>query len=98
MEGLTTAYGTASIGVTGPESIYIADGNFAGTRTATNPALDMSIVGANVGLDVGTGEMVLSGGTGFNYNGLSGEMEFVPVAGGFEIDVSGEGFDPFTVP
>jgi hypothetical protein len=98
VEGLTTAQGSASVGVTGPASAFIAGGNFTGTRTGTNPELDLSISSANIGLDVSSGNLVVSGTTGFFYNGISGDMEFVPVAGGFEIDVSGDGFDPFTVP
>lgn len=98
VEGLTTAQGSAAVGVTGPTSAFISGGNFSGTRTGTNPELDVDISDANLGLDVSTGNLVVSGTTGFFYNGIAGDMEFVPVAGGFEIDVSGDGFDPFTVP
>lgn len=97
VEGLTTVVGQAAIGVTGPASAYIANGEFYGARTGTNPPLDLNVSNANMSLDVSTGNLVVSGGTEFDYNGLVGTMAFVPAADGFEIQVAGDDFDPFTV-
>ncbi len=97
VEGLTSAQGSASIGLTSETSAYVANGEFEGHRNGLNPELDMDIHSANLSLDVSTGNLVVNGGTEFSYNGLEGTMAFVPVAGGFEIQVSGDSFDPFTV-
>lgn len=97
VEGLSTASGSASIGVTGPTSAYIASGQFEGTRTGTNPELDVDLHNANMLLDVSTGQLVVDGSTEFFYNGLEGLIALRPAGSGFEIQVSGSGFDPFTV-
>jgi hypothetical protein len=98
VEELDTGTGSANVSQTGFASVALTNGNFSGTRTTTNPELELNISDANLGLDTSTGQLVVSGTNDFFYNGLDGNMEFVPVPGGFEIDVSGDGFEPFTVP
>ena len=98
VEELDSGTGSATVVQTGATSVAIADGYFVGTRTATNPQLELNISDANLDLNVSSGSLVVGGELDFFYNGLDGNRAFIPTGNSFQIEVSGDDFDTFTVP
>jgi hypothetical protein len=91
------AVGSGRATLVNSSTITLTDGYLL-THTHTREN-DLEVEDANLTITMGLGLPSLSGTADFEFNGLRGMLTFIPDAThGFRIQVSGNGFDTFTVP
>lgn len=91
-----TASGTATIVPLGPASIAITNGSFE-THTDTR-GNDLYLDDVNLTVDASGAQIHATGTAEFEFNDLVGTLTFLNPASGYAIQVSGPGFDTFTIP
>jgi hypothetical protein len=91
-----TANGQATIAPLGPASISITNGSFE-THTDTR-GNDLYLANANLVVDASGSQIHATGSAQFEFNDLEGTLTFLNPASGYAIQVSGPGFETFTIP
>jgi hypothetical protein len=90
------ASGTATITPLGPATIAVTNGSFE-THTDTR-GNDLYLDDVNLTVDASGSAIHATGSASFEFNDLEGTLTFLNPSSGYAIQVSGPGFETFTIP